>query len=165
MKTIKISFFLVIAMMLTLAACTKKSSGDPAAVLPQSAQVSDWAKTGDTRSFEADKLYEYIDGDAEKYVQAGVQRTATSDYKYKDTIEAVVDVHAMKTPEGAQQIMDGEPAANSTSANLGDESRLYGQSLVFRKGNYLVRVVSYQQSPEVANAIVQLGRGVEQNVK
>ena len=33
--------------------------------------------------FAAKDLWQYIDGDAEQYIQAGVVSTSTSDYNYK----------------------------------------------------------------------------------
>jgi hypothetical protein len=44
---------------------------------------------------------------------------------------------------------------------LGDEARLSSQSLVFRKGAYLVRIVAYEESAETEQALLQLGQGIE----
>ena len=48
---------------------------------------------------------------------------------------------------------------------LGDDARLYGQSLVFRKGRYLTRIVAYDESPEVQPAILALGRAVAEHLE
>ncbi len=45
----------------------------------------------------------YIDGDAEQYISAGVVSTSTSDYKYQDQLEAVVDVYTMGDFNGCAQ--------------------------------------------------------------
>lgn len=148
----------VIAALAVLAACTKHGGAQP---FPASNEVSGWAKTGETRTFSSDKLYEYIDGDAEKYVKAGVKTTSTTDYKYQDKIEAVADVYTMSDANGAKTIFESEPAGSTQSASLGDASRVSGQSVVFRKGQYLVRIVAYQETPDVQQALMGLGKGIE----
>ena len=109
----------------------KKKAADP---FPTSGAVAGWEKTGNTRTFAAADLWQYIDGGAEQYVNAGVVNVSTSDYKFQGNLEAVVDVYRFKTAEGAKQLFDADPAANSKPAQLGDEARVFGQSVVFRQG-------------------------------
>jgi hypothetical protein len=73
---------------------------------PASGAVTGWEKTSDTRVFAAKDLYQYIDGDAEQYISAGVVSTSTSDYKYQGQLEATVDVFTMGAPAGAQKIFE-----------------------------------------------------------
>lgn len=146
----------VLTALLVLTACTKRSQAFPA-----SNEVSGWAKTGETRTFTAGKLYEYIDGDAEKYVKAGVKTTSTADYKYQEKIEAVADVYTMSDANGAKAVFESDPAVNSQSVALGDAARASSQSVVFRKGPHLVRIVAYQETPDVQQALMGLGKGIE----
>src|ERR1035438_339803 len=57
---------------------------------------------------EAVDLWKYVDGDAERYLRAGVRRTLTANYRYADTVEAVADIHLMETPQGAASIFESE---------------------------------------------------------
>ena len=147
-----------------LLGCGGKSGSTPTTLFPEDKEVSGWTKVGQTRTFEASNLWKYIDGDAEKYVAAGVQKTLTTDYRYGSSIEAVAVVHVMAAANGSRKIMDSEPAADSKTIAIGEEARLYGASLIFRKGRYLVRLVAYQQSPEVEKALVALARGIERKL-
>lgn len=147
-----------------LIACASKRGSNAATFFPTSNEVPGWSKSGETRTFEADKLWEYIDGDAERYVQAGVQRTLTADYRYGDRSDAVADVYVMSAPDGARKIFQSESAAGSKSVGLGDESRLYNGSLTFRKGRYFVRLVAYQDTPDMGNALTALGRALERKL-
>ena len=156
---------LMLAVACLLLGCGRASSSRPARLLPESNDVSGWSKTGETRTFEAANLWQYIDGDAEKYIQAGVRKTLTADYRYRDSTDAVADVYMMAAADGARKIMEAESAAGSQPIALGDAGRLYGASLVFRKGPYLVRVVAYKESPEVGKALVELARGIEGQLK
>ena len=80
----------------------KKKNANP---FPASGAVAGWEKSSETRTFEPKDLWQYIDGDSEQYIQAGVVSTATSDYKYQGQLEAVVDVYTMGGPDGAQTIL------------------------------------------------------------
>ena len=142
----------------------KRQAANGGTFFPASNQVAGWAKTGDTRTFEAADLWKYIDGDAERYLKAGVQKVSTADYKFQNKVDATVDVYTMKSVAGAQTIFQSEPAVDVKPIQLGDDARLHGQSLVFRKGPYLVRIVAYEESAEVQQALLQLGQGIEQRL-
>lgn len=145
------------AALLFIAGC-KSAPRDP---FPASGQVNGWTKTDETRVFAATDLWQYIDGDAEQYIQAGVISTSTSDYKYGDQVEAVVDVHTMKDATGPQHIMENGRGPDAQSVSLGDAGFAYAQSVVFRKGHSLVRIVAYQSTPQTKQALLALAHGVE----
>jgi hypothetical protein len=128
---------------------------------PASNEVAGWATTGSVRTFEAADLWKYLDGGAERYLKAGVRRVSTADCKFQNAVDAVVDIYTMGSAEGAEKIFKSEPAVDMKPIQLGDDARLSSQSLVFRKGAYLVRIIAYQESAETQQAIFQLGRGIE----
>jgi hypothetical protein len=105
-------------------------------------------------------MWKYIDGEAERYLKAGAQRVSTADYKFQNKVDAVVDIYTMGNADGAAKILDSEPVGDAKSVQLGDAARLYGQSLVFRKGSELVRIVAYAESPETPQAMLNLGRNI-----
>ena len=128
---------------------------------PDSGAVAGWQKTGETRVFEAKNLYEYIDGGAEEYISAGVVTTSTADYKYQSGLEATVDVYTMGNAAGAQKIMDHGQTKDAKSVQLGDAGSALAQSVVFRKGPYLVRIVAYEATPDAPQALLALAHGIE----
>jgi hypothetical protein len=141
----------------SLTGCKKKAS-DP---FPASGTVAGWEKAAETRTFEAKNLYQYIDGDAEQYISAGVVTTSTADYKYQGTLEAVVDIHTMSAPGGARKIFDTSRASDAKIVPLGDAGVALAQSVIFRKGPYLVRIVAYESTPATPQALLLLAHGVE----
>ncbi len=128
---------------------------------PASGAVAGWQKTDETRVFAAKDLWQYIDGDAEHFVQAGVVSTSTADYSYNGRLEAVVDVHTMGGSVGAREILETGLTRNGQKVQLGDEGVQYAQSVSFRKGNYVVRIVAYEATPDAPQALMALARGVE----
>lgn len=154
---------LVLIVTIITAACRSKSGSRQDTIFPESNEAQGWTK-GETRTFEPGNLWEYIDGDAEKYIQAGVQRTLTSDYRYREKIEAAADVYVMGNPDGARKIFDSESSGGTQAVNLGDAARSAKGSITFRKGTYFVRIIAYQEAPEGGEALVALGRAIERRL-
>jgi hypothetical protein len=149
---------------LLLDAGCKRQSEAGGLFFPASNEVAGWATAGDIRTFEAADLWKYIDGDAERYLKAGAQRVSTADYKFQEKVDATVDIYTMGNAQGAETIFKSEPAVNVKPVQLGDAARLSGQSLVFRKGAFLVRIVAFEESAETQQALLQLGRGIERRL-
>lgn len=159
MKQSSARIFLLVSALLLLCICGCKSKAkDP---FPVAGEVDGWQKTDETRTFAAKDLWQYIDGDSEQYVQAGVISTSTSDYKYKAEFEAVIDIHTMRDAGGATRIFENGHSADARTVPLGDAGFAYSQSVVFRKGPHLVRIVAWQSNPQTADALLALARGVE----
>ena len=149
---------LVALLVVTAGTGCKKSKIDP---FPASGAVAGWEKSSETRTFAAKDLWQYIDGDAEQYISAGVVSTSTSDYKYNGQLEAVVDVYTMGNAAGAKKILETGQTKDAKSVQLGDAALAYEQSVIFRKGPYLVRIVSYTATPNGPQALQALAHGVE----
>ena len=148
--------------MLMAGGCKKQEA--TAATLPASNQVAGWAKTGETRTYTAATLSDYIDGGAEQYLKAGFQSVSTSDYKFQGKIEAAADVYGMSNAGAAKTIFEADPAGNAKTIPLGDAARAFSQSLTFREGPYLVRIVAYQETPDTQQALTQLAQGIEKRL-
>jgi hypothetical protein len=146
------------------AAACHRHAENIASPFPASNEAGGWAKTGEIRTFAAADLWKYIDGEAERYLKADARTVSTADYRFHDKSDAVVDIYTMGSAAGAAKILESEPAANADAPHLGDSARLYSQSLVFRKGPYLVRITAYDDSPETKPALLALARSIEQRL-
>lgn len=154
---------------LLIAACIASSGcrrgpASEAAFLPGSNEVPGWVKTSETRTFAAADLWKYIDGGAEKYLKAGVRSASTAEYRFQNKIEAVADIYSMANADGAREILESEPLGDAKTPPLGDSARLHSQSLVFCKGRYLVRIVAYEEDGATPQALLELGRGIDQRL-
>ena len=161
----RINQFFAFSLLAMLSVCgisgCKKKSANP---FPATGAVAGWEKSSETRTFEPKDLWQYIDGDSEQYIQAGVVSTSTADYKYKGQLEAVVDVYTMSGPDGAQTILERGQAKDAKAITVGDQALQYAQSVTFRKGAHLVRIVAYESNGETPQALLELARGVEANL-
>lgn len=142
-------------------ACRAGRDTPDAVLFPVSSEVVGWERTAEMRTFPADKLWEYIDGGAERYIRAGVERTLALDYRYKGNTDAAAEIYVMKSPDGPKKLMESEPLGGGTEIECGEAGRLYAASLVFRRGNYFVRLVAYRSPPEVGAALLGLGSAID----
>jgi len=155
------SIFAALAIVLLVSvACTgcKKTNAD---AFPATGAIAGWEKTSETRTFAAKDLWQYIDGDAEQYISAGVVSTSTSDYKYQGQLEATVDVYTMKDAAGARVILEKGQSKDALAVQLGDAGVAYAQSVIFRKGPAMVRITAYEAAPNAQAALLELAHGVE----
>jgi len=163
MKPLNVLFAVSLIALLAVGAISgcKKKIATP---FPASGAIAGWDKSSETRTFEPKDLWQYIDGDSEQYIQAGVVSTSTSDYKYKGQLEAVVDVYTMSGPDGAQTILERGQTKDAKAINIGDQGLQYAQSVTFRKGAHLVRIVAYQSNADSMQSLAALAHGVEANL-
>ena len=142
-------------------ACTPKSGSRGASYFPESGEAEGWVKSSATRMFPAERLFEYIDGDADRYLKAGVEHTLTSGYRYRNRIDAVADIFIMKDSTGAKDVFESQPTNGSETVAVGDAARLYPGTLLFRKGRFFVRLVAYDdQGPDLPGALLSLARSI-----
>ncbi len=151
----------VTLLVLLIAACG--CSHDPAVSLPESAPG--WTRSAEVRTFSAKNLSDYIDGEAEKYIQAGVQKTLTADYRHRSGLQATVDVFVMDAGLAPRQLLGAEPGADTKGVSLGEAARVYNSSLAFRKRRYFVRVVAFGEGIKVPVQLVDLATAVDQQLK
>lgn len=156
--TNKILAAAVMLLVVAASAGCKKAAVDP---FPTTGAVAGWEKTGESRTYAAKDLYQYIDGDAEQYVAAGVVTTSTADYKYQAGLDATVDVYTMSDAAGAGKVFAKDQSGDNKSVVIGDAAVAHAQSVVFRKGRYLVRIVAFQSTTGSSDALQALARGID----
>jgi hypothetical protein len=165
MKLLRISAFAAIATLAGFSlACGSRETAKASSLFPNSNEVQGWTRSSVTRTFPAARLWEYIDGDADRFIQAGVVETLTTDYKYENKADAVADVYVMKTMEGARHILSSESTVGSEPITIGDAGRLSRSTVTFRKGPYFVRLIAYDETPEMPAALTALARAIEEKL-
>ncbi|UCD95319.1 MAG: hypothetical protein JSU69_04515 [Candidatus Zixiibacteriota bacterium] len=159
-------FKLILAITLTatalLIACGGEKSGGIAAFdnfLPREIPGIDMKRVSDIRTYDNKTLWEYIDGGAELYLLYNFKAVATADYKMAD-VEIVADVYQFDSPVDAYGLYSMFRAPDVEVIRLGVEGFLAPASLNFVKGDYLVRLTGYDESPESGLAIVNLAEEI-----
>jgi len=145
---------------LLMGAC---AHGPKCAVLPP-AQVQGWMPVGPVEEYDADSLFDYIDGGAEVYRAFNVQRVYARRYAKPGAPELIADVFDMGLSQDAygayhHDVREGE------SVGLGQESERMGGTLSFWKGRYFVSLIAFDDTPETRAALLALGRTIAADIK
>ena len=152
----------VVLVTLTALSCSTTSRRPP--LFPEAGEAAGWSRAGEPHRFDAGNLWQYNDGDAERYIRAGVEQLVTADYQYQGKAETVADVYIMRDSDGARAIFESESAVGSQPIALGDAGRLYGASLTFRQRRYFVRLVAHDPLPASPPALLELAQAIEAKI-
>ncbi len=132
-------------------------------LLPADNQVPGWLRSSNPRTYRANNLWEYIDGAADGYLVYSFQQVVTADYKNGKT-QVVIDIYEMNDALNAFGIYSVERMPNYHFVNVGVQGYLEGSALNFWKGKYYVKVVAFEVSERVKEALVALGKAVVKNI-
>jgi hypothetical protein len=133
---------------------------DPLAGALDAVEADGWTRVGAVRAFDADNLWEFIDGDAERFVDAGLERMRTAEFRYRGRLDAVVEIYRMKDADGARRIFQSESASGTRQVDIGGEGRLHDTGLTFRVGRHFARVSAFEATPETKDAVLVLARAL-----
>ena len=146
----------IFIMGLMIVSCgSKKKAEDTSApqnFLPESSAKTNLKRISDVRTFVGQTLWEYIDGGAEIYYLYDFEIVATADYK-ADSVEIVVDIYKFDSPDNAYGLYSMLRPVDAQPVKLGVEGFLDPASVVFVKGDYVVKLISYDESEQSTLAL------------
>jgi len=134
-------------------------------------RVGDWRISSAPRYFGPQNLYDLINGGAEIYVEFGLAKMVTADYKApaRKTQTVTVEVYDMGSPRGAfgrtarflEGLADPSGAGAGMPADLVGVSILGDGDLIFWKGKYLGHMTLLEEDPaaDIA-AIAKAGKEI-----
>ncbi len=124
--------------------------------------VGEWRLSGEIAEYTPETLYKYIDGAAEVYRSFNVRRVWARKYTKNGLSDIVVDVFEMATAADAfgvyrHEIRQGE------DVGVGQESEYLRGTLSFWKGRFFVVITPYDDSAEVRETVLHIGRFLEKS--
>lgn len=137
-----------------------------AAMLPLAGLPAGWtiAKSGNKHleTFNADNLYEKIDGRAESFIQYDVQGMAYASYHPTGDTDNDVQLYIfeMADPLKALGKYGSEKPEESTAVAIGDEGYTSAGSTLFHAGKYYTQIVSTSEDPKFAAFALDLAKRV-----
>ena len=119
----------VVAVAVCALSCARQESDFPA--------VEGWTRTGDVSTYDADNLWEYIDGAAELFVEYDVQTCMTADLSAGDLL-VTVELYDMATPLNAFGVYKREHPAPGMSIPEATEAAIAPpyQALLLKGATY-----------------------------
>lgn len=92
-------------------------------------------------SFDAENLYEYINGQAPRYVQFGFKALVVAEYESSDpSTRLVVDIYDMATRRNAYGIFADGRSPETAKVKVGNEGFASGNMVAFWKGRFYLKV-------------------------
>jgi hypothetical protein len=124
-------------------------------------------RDGQPRVFTKDNLFELVNGHAEFFIAAGFKQSAVAGYKIAGEESGMpvinIDVYDMGTPENAFGAMT-EEGAQAEAFDVGFMGVKTGESVMFIKGPYYVKVTAFgkgaEKLPACARAVDKAMTGV-----
>jgi hypothetical protein len=128
-------------MLTRLLAATLAASGLMCAADFSCKLVPGWAQKGEARSYVADNLFEYMDGNAEGYLLYGFQsmRGLTC---VKGTAEFVVDISDFGNDDNAFGMFSANRDPRQPQAKIGAGGQIVPRRAIFVKGKYYLEMAA-----------------------
>jgi len=139
---------------------SQKNENSPSMILAENFENGSIVKSSEIRTFVGESLYEYINGGAEFYHLYKFTDVTTADYK-AGAFELIADLYRFENSDYAFGLYSSLRPIGSDYIQLGAEGFATGNSLDFVKGEYLVRIIGYEDSDECITAIKQLAGNID----
>ena len=114
-------------------------AGVLAAANPACSLVPGWTQQGEARSFAADNLFEYMDGNAEGYLLYGFQNMHGVTC-VKDGVTLVIDISDFGDADSAYGMFCANRDLRKPPAKLGMGGQIVPRRAIFAKGPYYVEI-------------------------
>ena len=137
-----------------------------AAMLPLSGLPAEWTigKSGAhyIESFNAENLYEKIDGRAESFLQYGVKGMAYTFYHPTGDASNELQLYIFEMPDALKALgkYGSEKPDEAQPAAVGDQGYTSAGSILFYSGKYYTQIVSTTDDPKFAAFAVDLAKRV-----
>ena len=124
-------------------------AGISVAATPTCALVPGWTPQGEARSYVADNLFEYMDGNAEGYLLYGFQNmhgvTCT-----KGGVTLIIDVSDFGDADSAYGMFTANRDLRQPSTKLGMGGQILTRKALFAKGQFFVEVAAEPEGDHTA---------------
>lgn len=132
-------------------------------LLPADSQISPWTKSGKPDIYKKQKLFNYIDGGADIYLEYGFNQVISQEYMYEEE-SIVVDIYEMNDPEAAFGIYSIHRDAHKPPANVGDDGTEFDYQITFWQDRYYVILLGYSTDKETKNVLRNFAKNISARI-
>ncbi len=129
--------------------------------LPQ--EIMNWSAESADQIFDADSLFDYIDGGAEVYRAYNLKRCLSRRYIAPAGPAVVLDIFDMGASVDAYGVFTHD--MNGEVVDIGQDGRLQPGWLSFWKDRFFVSIYAEEETPESRKAVMTLGKMVASLIK
>jgi len=134
-------------------------------LLPENNEAAGWTQGDEVRFFDADNLYEFINGAAENFLIYGFEKVVTADYdNAEQPSPIVVEIYKMEDTRNTFGIYASERNPDSAFKPIGAEGYVGGTALNFWAGNYYVKMTVFQESESLQREMEKLADVISRKI-
>jgi len=159
--------------MVVIAAC---GGGDPPKMkrppssasgfdLPTGDEVPGWSSVTEPDHYEAGNLWEYMNGQAEFFIDYGFVRVDTAEYRYDQAASSLVlEIFRMGRPQEAFGIFAAERTRDDRPLDIGVDAYLGTNVLGFWQGQLYVKLTSFDEGPAVQQSLISFASEISSRI-
>ncbi len=129
--------------------------------LPADGEMPDWSRVTEPEHYEADNLWEYINGQADFFIDYGFVQVDTAEYRNdQESNSVVLEVYRMGRPQEAFGIFAAERTPDDRPLEIGAGAYLGANVLGFWQAEQYVKVTSFDEGPAVEQLLIGMAEEV-----
>jgi hypothetical protein len=157
----KTCFVLFILILLMTAGCGAQETA-LVDLLPHPDQEKGWVYDIEPQRYGPENLFEYIDGEAELYIDYHFVEMATAAYSKKGDMALTysVDISELDSPLDAFGLYSRHRTPDLTFAEIGDEAALSELNIRFYQNRFFIQINAGSFEPEVQDEMLRVARTI-----
>jgi hypothetical protein len=151
--TVRIGLLIILIISLIITACgqssEKPAENKPVQFLAERFENLNLSRSSEPKTFVGEDLFEHINGGAEIYHLYDFEEVCTAYYMY-DTAEILIDIYRFANSDKAYGLFTTLRPLEPDIEKIGVEAIISEGNIEFVKGPYLVRLIAYDVSADMA---------------
>ena len=127
--------------------------------------VTGWKLVGEIQTFDANTLYEYINGGADLYLAYDFEELKVAEYQNDQKAAVTVDIYRHRSPMHAFGIYSQERFPGANFIDVGVQGYLEKHALNFLFGSTYVKITSYDTGTEDQTILLAFAKAVAGNLR
>ena len=128
-------------------------------------QIQGWSASVDKEVYDANNLWDIIDGAADLYLEYGFVDLHTARYVNADSAEVKVEVYTHNSPLNAFGMYSQERDPGYNFINIGTQGYLQQGVLNFLDGVYYIKLSTYQKGSKGQESLLLIAKKLNENLK
>lgn len=160
-QVVPVKIFLIAIGLSTMSSDGTTKASNLAVMLP--AEAHGWKPEDPDSIYNAENLYEYIDGAAEVYRSFNVRTVLARRYVKDGGPDILVDIFDMGSSKDAFGAYYHD-MREGPEAGIGKDSEFMRGALYFWKGRYFVSIIAFDETEEAKLAVLDLGKVIASSI-
>jgi hypothetical protein len=163
------------ALIVIMAACAACGGGEPSPdvqgtsvsgfSLPADGEIPGWSLATQPEHYVADNLWDYINGQADFFIDYGFEQVDAAEYRNdQESSSVVLEVWQMGRPQEAFGIFAAERTTDDRPLGIGSGAYLGANVLGFWQSKLYVKLISFEEGPEIEQLLIGLAEEVSSRV-